>query len=86
MLTVVLPGPSTPLSGWMVLLLILGTAAVVVATVVAVVVLVIDHRIARRQRPHLVVLPDPEPPRSTIGPTGELIDLDEARHRLMELR
>lgn len=86
MLTVLLPGPTLPLPGWLTLLLILGAAAVVIATTVAVVVLARDHRITRRHRPHLAVLPDPEPPRSTIGPTGELIDLDEARHRLMELR
>ncbi len=86
---VLLPGPSAPLPGWLTGVLLVGLLAVSVVVATAAIVVMADvrarttprHRMRRRR-------PDPpgERPRETVGPTGELIELDEARHRLMELR
>ncbi len=86
---VLLPGPTAPLPGWLTGVLLAALHAVALAVAIAAIVVVVDVRARtaprRRSRQHR---PDPpgERPRETVGPTGELIELDEARHRLMELR
>lgn len=84
---VFLPGPASPLPDVLIVGLLALAASVVIAAAVALMVLAVEIWEARHPRTG----PDPrlpaaEAPRSTVGPTGELIDLDEPRHRLMELR
>ena len=84
---VFLPGPASPLPDVLVVALLAIAASIVIAAAVALLVVVVELWEARHPRtgpdPRL---PAPEAPRGTVGPTGELIDLDEPRHRLMELR
>lgn len=85
--TVFLPGPASPLPDVLVVGLLAIAATVIIAAAVALMVVVVDAWESRHPRtgghPRL---PAPEAPRATVGPAGELIDLDEPRHRLMELR
>ena len=86
--SVLLPGPTAPLPGWLTGVLLAVLLAVALAAAVAVIVIVTDVRVRTATRRGTRRRPDPpgERPRETVGPTGELIELDEARHRLMELR
>lgn len=86
---VLLPGPTAPLPGWLTGVLLAALIAVALVVTIALIVVVVDVRVratVRRAGRRHRTDPPGEQPRATVGPTGELIELDEARHRLMELR